>query len=114
MSDLKTLQEQFDRLIERKQTIKILGTPVVIPEGWAAEFAKTNSGFTLNLMRITIREMTLAAEKRVEHQHYFYDDHGTLVAEQYLDTGWEASGPALGSGRTRIELPSDYRVRGSN
>ena len=63
MSDLKSLQEEFDKLIARKQVIKICGEVIDIPEGWAAEFAPTGIGFKVNMMRITIREITLAAEE---------------------------------------------------
>lgn len=108
MSDIRQLQEEFDRLKARVCVIAIQGVPLEVPEGYVAEISQgNNGGFRVSMIRLTVRELALAAEKRVEHVVRWHDPLGNLVASQYIDTGWEASGPALGG---KVGLPGDYRV----
>ena len=108
MPELKELEAQFKTLLDRKVEIKIKGEKIHVPDGWAVEFAQTQIGFKANLMKIDIRELQLTAEKRVQHRFLFWNPEGVLVAEQLIDTGWEASG-VIGTKMGSV-LPSDYRV----
>jgi hypothetical protein len=110
MSDLKQLEEEFNRLKQRTCKIVIDGKEITTPDGWVAEFAQSALGFRVSMIKLSVRELTLTAEKRVEHRILYYDPQGKLVAENYIDTGWEASGPAIGTGRNKIELPGDYKI----